>query len=171
MEPDDRVLVAYVPSPDDFGLIQEQRWYRIPQRHAPKGLFSEWLAFYFGRAFGPLRYAVHYIAPTRGHELVRRCDLLPNQPDHPRADDIYYKIQLGPLQQLARPIVSLRRRRILFIHTTGDRFCAATELGDLLIDGPHLTDRRQIALREAAARPYRRRRSGPLQPPAEASDG
>ena len=33
--------------------------------------------------------------------MVRRRDLLPDEPDHPRADQAYYKLQLGPLERLA----------------------------------------------------------------------
>jgi hypothetical protein len=48
---------------------------------------------------------------------------------------LYYKVQLGPVQQLERPIVSLRWRRITFIHTTWDRLHDAREINDLLVEG------------------------------------
>ena len=44
MYPEDRVLVAYVPSPEDFDIVRREGWYRIPQRFAPKGLHAEYLA-------------------------------------------------------------------------------------------------------------------------------
>ena len=44
-------------------------------------------------------------------------------------------MQLGPLQPLERPIISLHWRRVTFIHTTWDRFQEANELNDLLADG------------------------------------
>ena len=83
-----------------------------------------------------------------GDELVRRRNLLPDQPDHPRADDIYYKVQLEPLQKLAQPIVSLRWRRVTFIHTTWDRFSDATEINDLFIEGGPYVDRLYATLKE-----------------------
>ena len=58
-----------------------------------------------------------------------------------RQDDIYYKVQLGPLQRLAQPIVSLRWRRLTFVHTTWDRFQDATEINDLFIEGGPYVDR------------------------------
>ena len=58
MYPEDRVLVAYVPAPADFTIIREEGWYRIPQRHMPKGLYAEYFAFYFGRKFGPEKWAM-----------------------------------------------------------------------------------------------------------------
>jgi hypothetical protein len=148
MYPEDRVLVAYVPAPADFTIIQEEGWYRIPQRHMPKGLYAEYFAFYFGRKFGPDKWAIHYYAPQQGYELLTRRDLLPDQPDHPRADDFYYKVQLGPLQKLSRPIISLRWRRITFIHTTWDRFQDAQEINDLYIEGGDYVDRLYATLKE-----------------------
>ncbi|MCW5846615.1 MAG: hypothetical protein KIS95_05255 [Anaerolineae bacterium] len=148
MYPEDRVLVAYVPQPSDFDIIRRDGWYRIPQRFAPKGIHAEYLAFYFGSKFGGEKWAIHYYAPREGHELVRRRDLLPDQPNHPRADDIYYKVQLGPVQKLSQPIVSLRWRRVTFLHTTWDRFQDATEINDLFIEGGPYVDRLYATLKE-----------------------
>ena len=148
MYPEDRVLVAYVPSPADFALIQGQGWYRIPYATAPKGLYAEWIAFYFGAAFGPHKWSVQAYAPRLGHELVQRRDLLPHQPYHPRADEWYYRLQLGTLEFLQRPIISLQWRRITFLHTTGDRFQDAVELNDLFLDGEGYVDRAFTVLKD-----------------------
>ncbi len=155
MYPEDRVLVAYVPNRVDFSLIQKEGWYRIPQRHMPKGLYAEYFAFYFGRRFGEEKWAIHYYAPQQGFELLTRRDLLPDQPDHPRADDYYYKVQLGPLQKLSRPIISLRWRRITFIHTTWDRFQDAQEINDLFVEGGQYVDRLYATLKDRGIRSER----------------
>ena len=158
MYPEDRVLVAYVPQPADFEIVKQASWYRIPQKHAPKGLHAEYFAFYFGRRFASEKWAIHYYAPQLGHELTTRQALFPDQPDHPRAHEMYYKVQLGPLQKLARPIVSLRWRRITFLHTTWDRFLDATEINDLFVDGEPYVDRLYATLKERsiqAERNYR----------------
>lgn len=155
MYPEDRVLVAYVPRPSDFDIIRREGWYRIPQRFAPKGLHAEYLAFYFGSKFGDEKWAIHYYARRAGHELARRRDLLPDQPDHPRADEIYYKVQLEELRKLAQPIVSLRWRRVTFIHTTWDRFQDATEINDLFIEGGAYVDRLYSTLKERGIRAER----------------
>jgi hypothetical protein len=155
MNPEDRILVAIMNLPRDLALARDQGWYRLPQRRAPKGIHVEYLAFYFGRAFGEQKWAIHYYARKLGHELVSRRDLLPDEPDHRRADDLYYKVQLGPLIQLERPIVSLRWRRISFIHTTWDRFVDASEINDLYIEGEPYVDRLYYALREAGITPER----------------
>lgn len=133
----DRVLVAIMNNRRDFEIARDKGWYRIPREHAPPSTTeAAALAFYFTKAFGEEeKWSIRWYAPVRGHELVRRRDLFPDEPDHPRADGIYYKIQLGPLVQLEFPIHSLRWRRITFIETTWDRFMAAEEINDLYISG------------------------------------
>ncbi len=161
--PEDAVLVAYLPKPKDFAFILNEGWYRIPQKHAPKGLFAEYIAFYFGQNFGDEKWAIHYYAPRLGHELVMRRELLPKEVNHPRADELYYKVQLGELQRLAQPIVSLRWRRITFVHTTWDRFQDATEVNDLFVQGGEYVDRLYATLKEkgiSAERGYRVEENG-----------
>lgn len=148
MYPEDRVLIAYMPEPADFSLIRDQGWYRIPQKHAPKGLHAEYYAFYFGRKFGDRKWAVHFFARQMGFELVKRMDILPDEADHPRANELYYRVALGPLQALENPIVSLRWRRITFLHTTWDRFLDAREINDLMLDGGEYVDRLYATLKE-----------------------
>ena len=148
MYPDDRVLVVFVPTPIDFKIIQQDSWYRIPQKSAPKGFISEYFAFYFGRPFGEKKWAIHYYAPRLGYELTYRRDLFPNEQRHPRANELYYKVQLGPIVQLAQPIISLKWRRITFLHTTMDRFLDAREINDLFIEGDDYVDRKFTTLRD-----------------------
>lgn len=148
MYPEDRVLIAYMPEPADFARAQDEGWYRVPQKQAPKGLHAEYYAFYFGRKFGDRKWAIHTYARQRGLELFRRVDLLPDEPDHPRAEALYYRVALGPLQTLEQPIVSLRWRRISFMHTTWDRFQEAREIHDLLLNGGEYVDRLYATLKE-----------------------
>lgn len=157
MHPEDRVLVAVMTSPQDLVYARDEGWYRIPERHAPKGIHADYVAFYFNRTFGEKKWAIHYFCRNLGHELVLRRDLLPDEPEHPRADDRYFKVQLGPLEELARPIVSLHWRRVSFIHTTWDRFNDAEEINDLLLEGDPYVDRLYYALREAGLNPERNR--------------
>lgn len=136
MNPNDVVLVALVNHPRDWELIQREHWYRIPTARAPKQFSgAQYLAFYFTHAFGAGKWSIDQYAPLRGHELVRRRDLIPSEPDHPRADALYYKLQLGALQRREPPIVSKRGRRLLFVWTTWDKFSTAQELNDLFHKG------------------------------------
>ena len=135
MYPEDRVLVGVMPDPHDFEIAHERHWYRVPAKHAPKGIHAEYVAFYFTTKFPEnLRWAIHFYARRTGHEMVRRIDLFPDQPNHPRAQERYYKLQLGPLKQKHPPIPSLRWRRITFIQTSWERFIAAREVNDLFRD-------------------------------------
>lgn len=125
------VLVAIMNSPRDFDIARQEGWYRIPVKHAPRRLGAEYLALYQTKAFGKEGWAVNYYAPIRRVHLVQRRSLLPQEADHPRADDWYYKIEIDPLQRLPHPIPSRRLRRITFIPTTLARLLSAEEINDL----------------------------------------
>jgi len=149
----DRVLVAIMNNRRDFEIARDEGWYRIPVRHAPRSTTeAAVLAFYFTRAFGEEKWSIRWYAPVRGYELARRRDLLPDESDHPRADEVYYKLQLGPLVRLERPIPSLRWRRITFIETSWDRFMAAEEINDLYASG---ADGLFVTLKDAGFYPER----------------
>jgi hypothetical protein len=154
--PEDRVLVGVMPEPADFLIAREQQWYRVPVKHAPKGIHAEYVAFYFTSKFSEdLRWAIHFYARRTGHELVRRADLMPHQPNHPRAEEQYYKLQLGPLKQKDPPILSVRWRRISFIQTTWDRFIKAREVNDLYATGSEFVDRVYYVLKSRGIQPDR----------------
>jgi hypothetical protein len=125
------VLVAVMNNHRDFEIAQQQHWYRIPLSHTPRRLGAEYLAFYQTQAFGQERWAIHYYAPIRRVHLAQRRDLLPEESEHPRADDWYYRIEIGPLECLPSPIPSRRLRRIAFIPTTLARLLSAREINDL----------------------------------------
>ena len=149
----DRVLVGVMTEPRDFRIAQDEGWYRIPVAHAPECLMdAAALAFYFTAQFGDERWAIHWYAEVRGHELVLRRDLFPDEADHTRADQQYYKVQIGPLIRRDPSIPSLRWRRISFIATTWDRFQAAEEINDLYVSG---VDGLYVSLKESGFFPER----------------
>ncbi len=149
---EETVLVAVVPSLSDWERVLREGWYRIPLRRAPRRIGAEYIAFYHPKVFGDLRWTVTYYAPVRRYVLVPRRELLPDQPDHPRATELYFRIDLGPLQRLPQPIVSRALRRITFIPTTLSRLLSARELGELWVQ------------EKAAARWERVRRLGEAPP-------
>ena len=142
--PRGEVLVAIMNNLLDFNIARDQQWYRIPVRNARKRLKERWpprwLAFYQTKVFGAERWAVNYCAPVLHTRVVARRELLPEDPSHPRADELYHKIETGPLQRLPRPIVSRRLRRFVFIPTTWEKFISAVEINDLFDESP-LEDR------------------------------
>lgn len=152
------VLVAVVNNPDDLRRAASSGWYRIPQRRAPRRLGADYLAFYQTGAFGAQDEArtVTYYAPTRRYHLLARRDLLPDEPDHPRADEFYFRIDIGPLQRLAQPVPAEKYHRVTFIHTTLERLLTAQDVADLFLkEDPFETLWR--ALREHRLRPLKNR--------------
>lgn len=131
MEPDDRVLVGVVKRKRDLRHARDDHWYRVPLARAPRGLDAEVVALFLSRAFGERNGGIHFYAEWRGVELVRRIDLLPGEPGHPRARELYYRIALGELQELDPPILNLDRRLVSFIATTWDRFICARSVSGL----------------------------------------
>ncbi len=134
MNSTDLVLVAVMPSQRDLEIARVLGWYRIPYKKAPKTVSVDRIAFYQTARFGEEKWAVNYAAPVLGHELVTRAELLRTEPGHPRASEQYFKIQIGPLERLPRPIPSLKWRRITFLYTTGERLMSAAEINDLIVD-------------------------------------
>ena len=127
-------LVVVVKDPADLARARDAGWYRIPQAHAPQRTAAEYLAFYQTAAFPQEeRWQIRRIAAVRGYFLVTRRELIPDEPNHPRADDLYYKVTLGPLIALPFSIPSRRLRRITFIPTTVGRLCNAHEINELWI--------------------------------------
>ncbi len=145
--PEASVLIAVMTHPADLETAQNEGWYRIPSRSAPKFFPPDYVAFYFTQAFKEQAFSIHYFAPVRGHELLTRRDLLPAEPDHPRANQQYYKLQLGPLVKREPPIISKTWRRITFILTNGRRFSNASEINELIL-GPKEHDILWRALKE-----------------------
>lgn len=129
MYPEDRVLVGVINRKRDFEYAQGEHWYRIPRARAPRSIDAEYIAFYFSRAFKAQNGGIHYFARRTGYELVRRRDILPEEKQ--RANELYYKLELGEMQQKVPPILNPTARPISFTYTTWDRFLSATTIADL----------------------------------------
>jgi len=131
------VLVAIMNNQRDLQIARREGWYRIPVKHAPRRLGAEYLAFYQTKAFGEEAWAVNYYATIHRIHLAQRLDLLPQEADHLRASDWYYKIQIGCLRRLPHSIPSQRLRRMTFIPTTLARLLSAEEINDLWLGREH----------------------------------
>jgi hypothetical protein len=127
------ILVAVMNRPRDLEIARLLGWYRIPLRNAPKVVAVDFLAFYLTGAFGEERWTIPYAAPVLGHELTTRAELLKDEPDHPRSREEYYKIQIGPLIRLSRPVRAEKWRRVTFLYTTGDYLLHADTINDLVV--------------------------------------
>ena len=144
------MLVGVLPSQKDYEIARLLGWYRIPMRMAPKIVDVDYLAFYQTSAFGvEHRWRIEAFAEVKGNELTTRRELLRDEPDHPRANEEYYKIQLGPLQIRKNPIPAEKWKRITFFYTLGHLFNQAQTINELVVK----TDEREILwqnLRERA---------------------
>jgi hypothetical protein len=149
------ILVAILPAPRDFDIARLFGWYRIPLKSAPKIISVDYLAFYQTQSFGGAgRWQIAYVAEILGHELTRRRDLIRDETDHPRADEEYFKLQIGPLQRLEQPIPAGDWKRITFFYTTGEMFQKAQTINDLVIKSQ---DEREVlwhTLRERALKAH-----------------
>jgi len=133
LTPASLVLVAVITEPRDLEIARIFGWYRIPLRTAPKVIAVDYLAFYQTKAFKEQKWRIQIVAPVRGHELTTRDQLLRDEPNHPRAKDEYYKIQIGPLEQLPEPILAQKWRRITFLYTNGEYLLNARTINDLVV--------------------------------------
>jgi hypothetical protein len=150
LTPDSLVLVCVLPAPRDLEIARLLGWYRIPFRTAPKVIAVDTLAFYQPGSFGAQGGCIQYIAPLRGHELTTRAELLRDEPQHPRAAEEYFKLQLGPLEKLKAPVKAGKWKRVTFLYTTGEYLLKARTLNDLVVR----TEERALlwrSLRERAA--------------------
>jgi hypothetical protein len=135
MEPDRyaTVLIAVMNRRRDLDIARQQHWYRVPVKHAPKrGVDAPILAFYQTKEFDEEKWSINYYAHALAWEVLPRVALLPDEPNHPRANDPYYKVHLGELRPLPHPIVSRKWRRVSFIITHWGRLQEAREMGELL---------------------------------------
>ncbi len=149
IKPTDLVLVCLLPTVRDLEIARLLGWYRIPLRSAPKVVAVDYLAFYQPSAFGEHGGRIEYVAQVRGHELTTRGELLRDEPNHPRVREEYFKLQIGALEKLSKPITAENWKRVTFLYSTGDYLLKAKTLNDLVVSG----NERQIlwrSLRERA---------------------
>jgi hypothetical protein len=158
--PSSLVLVGLLPTPRDLEIARFLGWYRIPLRTAPKVIAVDYLAMYQPGSFGESGGRIEYMAPVHGHELTTRGQLLKDEPDHPRAREEYYRLQLGELERLPHAILADQWKRLAFLYTTGEYLLQAATLNDLVVR----TDERALlwsSLRERAGQEHQYRAEAP----------
>ncbi len=129
------VLVAVVTNAQDLRRAKEEHWYRIPLKRAPRQIAAEYLALYQTARFGAEGRHIRYYAPILRYHILPRHELIPQEPDHPRAQELYFKLELGEMQALERPIPNTRHPRLTFLITTLERLFHAQDVADLWLRG------------------------------------
>lgn len=149
------VLVAIMPSLKDLEIARVLGWYRIPMRMAPKIVDVDYIVFYqtgnFPEGHGSL---IESYAEVLGHELTTRAELIRDEPNHPHANEEYYKLQLGQVDSLPKPILAGKWKRITFFYTLGNLVNRAATINELVVK----TDEREIlwkSLRERNPAQYK----------------
>jgi len=79
---------------------------------------------------------VQYYGEVDQIRVVPRRELFPNEFENEKTSQLYYKISLKSLERREQPIVSLRGRRLVFVHTTWEKFSLAKQINDLFDDSP-----------------------------------
>ncbi|MDO8804990.1 MAG: DUF559 domain-containing protein [Elusimicrobiota bacterium] len=111
--PEKTALIAVLRAPRDLAIAAEDRWYRIPLRKAPRGGFTH-IAFYQPACFKAAGKRIACYAEVAGCSTWRRIDILPDEPGHPGALQLYVKYSLGPLIKLPREILNTSGSRVSF---------------------------------------------------------
>ena len=128
------ILVCVLPTPRDLEIVRLLGWYRIPLRTSPKVIAVDQLAFYQTGSFGVSGGRIEFFVKVLGHELTTRNELLVDEANHPRANEEYYKIQVGGLEKLSQPIIAGKWKRLTFLYTTGEYMLRAKTLNDLVVN-------------------------------------
>ncbi len=133
-------LVVHIATDAELQRALRDRYYRIPERVVGQAIGEEGLAeadliaLYQGENLREgLSGAIEFVASIRCRERLRRRDLIPDEPTHPRANEQYIVLRLGRCRRLPRPIVAARPRRVSFLRTTRGRIRHAVTVSDLII--------------------------------------
>ncbi len=112
------------------------------------------MAWYLTAGCGPEKWQVKWYARVESVQRMKRIELLPDEPLHPRAEEEYYRVGVGELASLPRPTPSRSMRRIVFIPSSMERLLVAEEINDLFHTSP-IEDRLYFFLRELGLKPER----------------
>lgn len=143
------IMVGPLRGPEHLDLIRRARFYHVPvSAIAASRAAVAYIAFYEGASRFHARTGVirEYAAVVRVSR-VRRCDLPRlTWPARGAPDAPYYRFDLGPIQQLPRPITNPDRLRVAFRFPAFERFREATtlrELGDRASADPKAGEREE----------------------------
>lgn len=129
-----QVMVGTVWGPEHLELIRRAHFYHVPTSAiAASRTAVAYIAFYEGatRFRGQVGVIREYAA-VRRVSRVRRAELPGlTWPGRRGEDAVYYRFDLGPLQQLPRPITNPDRLRVVFRFPGLGQFQGAATLRDL----------------------------------------
>jgi len=137
------IMVGPLRGPEHRELIHRARFYHVPVSAIAASRASvDYIAFYEGASrfhnrTGVIREYARVVRVSR----MRRCDLPGlTWPSRGAPDALYFRFDLGPIQELPRPITNPDRLRIAFRFPDLERFQEAETLRHLR--GSGLRDRK-----------------------------
>lgn len=138
MQKTNKLLVALLKDTNDLKILINQNWYRIPADKKSTPIMVrdgsiKYIAFYQGKIFKTDGFQIKYYAKVKNIEKVKRKELFPNEPENLKTDNLYYKITTGKLFKLENPIISNRKRVIIFINSELNKLKTAIEINDLYL--------------------------------------
>ncbi|MCX7877446.1 MAG: endonuclease domain-containing protein, partial [Ignavibacteria bacterium] len=130
-------LICLVKDRNDFSILKDQLWYRIPiEKFRFKIKEFENLAFYLPSGYGEESYTIRYYGKITRISTVMRKNLFPSEPQNPKSVRKYYKILIDQIKELRNPIHSRLPRKIVFIPTTLKKLFLASEINDIFHTSP-----------------------------------
>ena len=136
-------LVAVVTTDHDLARFRDERWYRLPDRVLGRSLarnvFEELTTLAIYQTAGVtegLPGAVELWGEISAVDSLTRRELLPDEPNHPAASQLYHRICFSEIHRLQRPLTSQSPRRVTFLRTVRERLLIASDLSDLIIGTP-----------------------------------
>ncbi len=136
-------LVAVLNSDGDRHFFLKEHAYRIPDRVLGRALARDaleglkYLALYQSSGITEgLPGAIEWWGKVARIESLRRHEIIPDEPDHRSAGELYHLITVGRPRRLNPPLRSRHPRRITFIRTTRKRLIGAEDIGDLPLGSP-----------------------------------
>ncbi len=131
----ENLIVCILNTLQDFSILREQLWYRIPVESVEKFLRErwppKWMAFYQSGVFKKNAFMINHYGLISNISIRTRMELFPDEKPNLKSDKKYYKISFNKIETLHKPILSRRWRRIVFINTTYNKFINAIEINDL----------------------------------------
>ncbi|MDP3974818.1 MAG: DUF559 domain-containing protein [Candidatus Jorgensenbacteria bacterium] len=124
------VLVGILKRKRDRAILFRDHWYHIPVGKAPRRAFR-YLAFYEPARFGVAGKCIHFYARAVRRRMRKRKELFPDEAGHPHANERYWRVQVGRIHELSRPIKNVPPRRVSFGFTTLSRLRAARTILEL----------------------------------------
>lgn len=138
-------LIVMLPEKQDWQILHEQNWYRIPINSAPPIIKEggvEYIAFYHTAKFDEeLKWKVVKDAKIKNITIASRLQLFPHE--HilsKKAPKRYYKVEITDLKELDQPFVGRRGHRVTFVPTTEEKLFSGQKDFNILFKGSHLEE-------------------------------